>query len=190
MGGTGGNVTIANGGLATFGGVNTYTGFTTINAGGELDMSGNGSIAASKAVINNGIFDISCLCSSSGSITSLSGASTGIVNLGANTLTITNGNGTYAGAILDSGLGGGLAITGGKEVLTGASSYTGATTITGATLEVDGSISGTSRRHGEFRRHAVGHRYDRSAGGHHQWRRHLPAVGKPVRRADDRRNAC
>ena len=143
-GGTGGNVTIANGGLATFGGVNTYTGFTTINAGGELDMSGNGSIAASKAVINNGIFDISCLCSSSGSITSLSGASTGIVNLGANTLTITNGSGTYAGAILDGGLGGGFAITGGKEVLTGASSYTGATTITGATLEVDGSISGTS----------------------------------------------
>ena len=143
-GGTGGNVTIANGGLATFGGVNTYTGLTTINAGGELDMSGNGSIAASKAVINNGIFDISCLCSSSGSITSLSGASTGIVNLGANTLTITNGSGTYAGAILDGGLGGGLAITGGKEVLTGASSYTGATTITGATLEVDGSISGTS----------------------------------------------
>jgi autotransporter-associated beta strand protein len=143
-GGTGGNVTIANGGIATLGGVNTYTGLTTINAGGELDMSGNGSIAASKAVINNGIFDISCLCSSSGSITSLSGASTGIVNLGANTLTITNGSGTYAGAILDGGLGGGFAITGGKEVLTGASSYTGATTITGATLEVDGSISGTS----------------------------------------------
>ena len=143
-GGTGGNVTIANGGLATFGGVNTYTGLTTINAGGELDMSGNGSIAASKALINNGIFDISCLCSGSGSITSLSGASTGVVNLGANTLTITNGNGTYAGAILDSGLGGGLAITGGKEVLTGASSYTGATTITGATLEVDGSLNGTS----------------------------------------------
>jgi hypothetical protein len=116
-------VTIAKGGLATLGGVNTYTGLTTINAGGELDMSGNGSIAASKAVINNGIFDISCLCSSSGSITSLSGASTGIVNLGANTLTITNGNGTYAGAILDSGLGGGFAITGGKEVLTGASSH-------------------------------------------------------------------
>ena len=107
-------------------------------------MSGNGSIAASKALINNGIFDISCLCSGSGSITSLSGASTGVVNLGANTLTITNGNGTYAGAILDSGLGGGLAITGGKEVLTGASSYTGATVITGATLEVDGSLNGTS----------------------------------------------
>ncbi len=143
-GGTGGNVTIANGGLATLGGVNTYTGFTTINAGGELDMSGNGSIAASKAVINNGIFDISCLCSSSGSITSLSGGSTGVVHLGANTLTITNGSGTYAGAILDSGLGGGFAITGGKEVLTGSSSYTGATTITGATLEMDGSITGTS----------------------------------------------
>lgn len=143
-GGTGGNVTIANGGIATLGGVNTYTGFTTINAGGELDMSGFGSIAASKAVINNGIFDISCLCSNSGTITSLSGGSTGVVDLGANTLTITNGSGTYAGTIHDGGLGGGFAITGGKEVLTGASNYTGATTITGATLEVDGSITGTS----------------------------------------------
>jgi autotransporter-associated beta strand protein len=143
-GGTGGNVTIANGGLATFGGVNTYTGLTTINAGGELDMSGNGSIAASKAVINNGIFDISCLCSSSGLITSLSGASTGIVNLGPNTLIITNGNGTFAGVIQDGGAGGGLTIAGGKEILTGANTYTGATTITGGTLELDGSITGSS----------------------------------------------
>jgi uncharacterized protein with beta-barrel porin domain len=143
-GGTGGNVTIANGGLATFGGVNTYTGLTTINAGGELDMSGNGSIAASKAVINNGIFDISCLCSSSGSITSLSGASTGIVNLGPNTLIITNGNGTFAGVIQDGGAGGGLTIAGGKEILTGANTYTGATIITGGTLELDGSITGSS----------------------------------------------
>ena len=78
------------------------------------------------------------------SIASFSGASTGIVNLGTNTLTITNANGTFAGVIQDSGAGGGLAITGGKEVLTGANSYTGSTVVTGATLELDGSINGTS----------------------------------------------
>ena len=73
-----------------------------------------------------------------------SGASSGVVNLGANTLTITNANGTFAGVIQDSGAGGGLAITGGKEVLTGANTYTGSTVVTGATLELDGSINGTS----------------------------------------------
>ena len=75
---------------------------------------------------------------------SFSGASTGIVNLGANTLTITNANGTFAGVIQDGGAGGGLAITGGKEILTGANTYTGSTVVTGATLELDGSINGTS----------------------------------------------
>jgi hypothetical protein len=75
---------------------------------------------------------------------SLSGASTGVVNLGANTLTITNANGTFAGVIQDGGAGGGLAITGGREILTGTSTYTGSTTITGATLEVDGAIANTS----------------------------------------------
>ncbi len=148
-GGVGGNVTIANGGLETFGGVNTYTGFTTINAGGELDLFLNGSIAASKAVINNGIFDISGVGSGNSSIGSLSGANTGIVILGLNTLTITNANGTFAGVIQDNGAGGSggrgsLAITGGKQILTGVNTYSGTTTIAGATLEVDGAITNTS----------------------------------------------
>jgi autotransporter-associated beta strand protein len=142
-GGTGGNLTIANGGLATFAGVNTYTGLTTINSGGELDLVGNGSIAHSKAVINNGIFDISVL-SGGASIAGLSGTSTGVVNLGPNTLTFTNANGTFAGVIQDGGAGGSVAMTGGKEILTGTSTYTGATTISGGTLEVDGSIANTS----------------------------------------------
>jgi len=142
-GGTGGNLTIANGGLATFGGVNTYTGLTTINRGGELDLVGNGSVAPSKAVINNGIFDISGL-SGGASITSLSGTGTGVVNLGVNTLTFTNANGTFAGVIQDGGAGGSVALTGGKEILTGASTYTGATTVTGGTLQIDGSITPSS----------------------------------------------
>jgi autotransporter-associated beta strand protein len=147
-GGTGGNLTIAAGGNQQLSGTNTYTGVTTVNATGELDLINlfghNGSIATSRAVINNGIFDISNLSGGTTSIMSLSGAGTGIVNLGANTLTITNANGTFAGVIQDSGAGGGLAVVGGKEILTGANTYTGSTTITGATLEMDGSIGNTS----------------------------------------------
>ncbi len=140
-GGTGGNVTIALGALARFGGANTYTGLTTINAGGELDLINGGSIASSKAVINDGMFDIS-RAGGGVAINSLSGTSiVGTVNLGANTLTFTNANGTFAGDIRDGGAGGGVAITGGKEILAGVNSYTGATTVNGGTLEVDGTIA-------------------------------------------------
>ncbi|NEU96669.1 autotransporter outer membrane beta-barrel domain-containing protein, partial [Bradyrhizobium uaiense] len=141
VGGTGGNVTIALGGLAIFGGVNTYTGLTTINGGGQLDLTSGGSIASSKAVINDGVFDIS-RAGGGVSINSLSGTSIfGAVNLGANTLTFANANGTFAGIIRDGGAGGGVAITGGKEILTGFNTYTGSTTVNGGTLEVDGSIA-------------------------------------------------
>ncbi|PAY05570.1 autotransporter [Bradyrhizobium sp. UFLA03-84] len=143
-GGTGGNVSVAYGGLAIFGGLNTYTGLTTINAAGELDLINGGSIASSKALINNGTFNISG-ASGGVSINGLSGTSTGAVNLGANTLTLTNANGVFAGAIRDGGAGGGVAITGGKEVLTGFNTYTGATTVSRGTLEVDGSIASSSK---------------------------------------------
>ncbi|MCC8963468.1 autotransporter domain-containing protein, partial [Bradyrhizobium sp. Pear76] len=143
-GGAGGNVTIAFGAVATFGGVNAYTGLTTINAGGQLDLISGGSIASSKAIINNGNFDISG-AGGGVSINGLSGTSTGVVNLGANTLTFTNANGVFAGAIRDGGAGGGVAITGGKEVLSGINTYTGATTVTHGALEVDGSIAGSSK---------------------------------------------
>ena len=142
-GGTGGGVTIANGGLAAFGGVNTYTGLTTINNGGELDLVGTGSISSSKAVINNGVFDISNLAGGT-LITSLSGASTGVVNLGGNALTVTNANGAYGGVIRDGGAAGGtggsLIETGsGTLALFGANTYTGGTTLSGGTLLIGNS---------------------------------------------------
>jgi len=146
-GGTGGAVTIAPGGSQQLGGTNTYTGATTINATGELDLiangSTNGSIASSSGVINNGTFDISGIGNGvtpvSTSIMSLSGTTaSAIVFLGVNRLTITNANGTYAGTIQDGflGPGGSLAITGGTETLTGANTYTGGTTLSGGTLVV------------------------------------------------------
>lgn len=142
-GGTGGNLVIANGAVQQLYGTNIYTGTTTIASGGELDLinfgGSDGSIATSSNVIANGIFDISAL-SAATSIKSLAGAATGTVNLGANTLTITNGNGNFAGVIGDGGAGGGLTLTGGTQTLSGANTYTGATTINGGKLVVDGSI--------------------------------------------------
>ncbi|MET3907476.1 autotransporter-associated beta strand protein [Bradyrhizobium sp. S3.3.6] len=143
-GGTGGNLVIANGATQQLYGTNTYTGTTTIASGGELDLinfGGNGSIATSSNVIANGFFDITGL-SGGTSIKSLSGS--GNVNLGANTLTITNGNGTFAGVIGDGGAGGGLTMAGGTETLSGANTYTGATIVNGGKLEVDGSIVSAS----------------------------------------------
>ncbi|KWV43977.1 autotransporter [Bradyrhizobium macuxiense] len=146
-GGAGGSLVIANGAVQQLGGINTYTGTTTIAAGGELDLinSGtvNGSIATSSGVISNGIFDVSGLTSGT-SIKSLSGASTGSVNLGADTLTITNANGNYAGVIADGGLGGSLVLTNGMQVLSGTNTYTGTTTVNGGTLVVDGSTATSS----------------------------------------------
>lgn len=140
-GGTGGNLALANGAVQQLYGTNTYTGTTTIASGGELDLinfgGSDGSIATSSSVIANGIFDIASL-SAGTSIKSLSGS--GAVNLGANTLTITNGNGTFAGVIDDAGAGGGLTLTGGTQTLTGINTYTGATAVNGGTLVVDGSI--------------------------------------------------
>lgn len=140
-GGTGGSVVIANAATQSLFGTNTYTGTTTIAAGGELDLissgGSDGSIATSSSVVANGIFDISGL-SAGTSIKSLAGS--GNVNLGANTLTITNGNATFAGIIGDGGAGGGLTMAGGTETLSGANTYTGATTVNGGRLVVDGSI--------------------------------------------------
>lgn len=141
-GGTGGGVSLTNFTIQGLSGTNTYTGATTIGASSQLYLTffagSNGSIATSSGVNNNGIFDISALTNGGTSIKSLSGASTGVVNLGVNTLTITNGNGTFSGAIGGSG---GLTLSAGTEVLAGINSYIGNTTVSGGTLVVDGSIA-------------------------------------------------
>jgi autotransporter-associated beta strand protein len=130
-----GNV-IQTGGTVTFKTPQTYTGLTTITAG-TLVLSGNGGIASSSSLSVGGTFDISA--TNGASITSLAGA--GTVTLGAATLTITGGNGTFSGVIAGSG---GLTVTGGTQILTGANSYTGATTIAGGTLQLgNGTTTGS-----------------------------------------------
>jgi len=123
-------------------GTNTYTGTTTIDAG-TLALTGTGSIAASNEIFlsNTGAtFDISGTTAGA-SIVTLNGISGSNVNLGAQTLTITNGDvtKTYYGSIGGSG---GLTVTGGFALLGGTNTYTGVTTIaTGGDLALNGTAS-------------------------------------------------
>lgn len=111
-------------GTETLTGANTYTGLTTIK-GGTLALSGSGNIADSYSVTINsgGTLDISAT-NGGASVTELAGI--GNVNLGAQTLTITNAGSQFYGSINGSG---NLTVDAGNLLLYGANTYTGSTTI-------------------------------------------------------------
>ncbi len=133
--GSNGSLTIE-GGTETLTGANTYTGATTIASGATLALGGAGSVASSSDILANGILDLSAATTGQ-SITTLSGASTGEVLIGNQTLTLSNASTTFSGSI--AGTGGGLYIAAGRQTLAGSSSYTGSTTIaSGATLALAG----------------------------------------------------
>jgi autotransporter-associated beta strand protein len=121
IGGTGGLTVSA--GAEALSGVNTYTGPTKISLGASLYLAGGGAIATSSGVADNGTLDISSTTAGA-SIQTLSGS--GQVNLGAETLTITNGSTTFAGVIKGTG---GLTVSGGSETLSGVNTYTGLTAV-------------------------------------------------------------
>jgi autotransporter-associated beta strand protein len=100
-----------------------YTGVTAIGRNGSLSLAGSAGIALSSGLVDNGVFDIAAT-SAGASVQSLSGS--GILQLGGQTLTLTNARDTFAGVI--SGVGG-LALSSGNETLSGTNTYTGATTI-------------------------------------------------------------
>ncbi|WOH74030.1 autotransporter outer membrane beta-barrel domain-containing protein [Bradyrhizobium sp. NDS-1] len=136
-----GALTKTGGSMLTLTGANTYSGQTWIQTG-TLALSGSGAIASSSRVVADGTFDISAATPANASIQSLAGS--GTVNLGAKTLTLTNANDTFAGAITGTG---GLTVSAGIETLTGISNYTGVTNVTGTgTLQLlnGGQITGTS----------------------------------------------
>jgi len=58
-GGVAGDVVVAGGGTLNLTAANTYTGLTAIGTGSTLALTGNGSIAQSRAVTNNGTFNVS-----------------------------------------------------------------------------------------------------------------------------------
>ncbi|OYY71813.1 autotransporter-associated beta strand repeat-containing protein [Sphingomonas sp. 28-63-12] len=129
-------------GSQTLTGVNTYTGWTSVNTGSTLFLSGNGSIAASQAI---GLFGTLNISGHTGGVTvqnvndqSFTPAS---IILGANTLT-TNSL-TLSGTA--SGTGGLTFANGFSSTLFGANTYTGTTTIgTSAALFLNGTGSITS----------------------------------------------
>ena len=152
---------VLSGGTLTLSGNNTYSGATTVT-GGTLALAvgfpgngviTNGSIAKSSVVNLTGAgaaFDISqtqpfLTGANAVFITNLNGVTGSQVNLGSQTLTITNGSGTYAGAIQDGGIAGGsfgsVTLAGGTLTLSGNNTYTGSTTISGGTLTLSGANS-------------------------------------------------
>ncbi|WDZ80494.1 autotransporter domain-containing protein (plasmid) [Ensifer adhaerens] len=125
-------------GTLTLDGMNTYTGATTVAAGGTLALSGQGRISASSGLTANGIFDVSAAVAPA--VKSLTGS--GQVVLGSQYLMINNASGTFSGAITGTG---GISVMAGTQVLTGANTFTGqAGTNTGATLQIgDGGLGGS-----------------------------------------------
>jgi autotransporter-associated beta strand protein len=129
-----GDVVVTGGGTLALTAPNTYTGPTTITSS-TLALQGDGSIANSIGLTNNGTFDISA--TNGASIVSLSG--NGNTNLGAKQLTLTNASGTYSGVLSGTGS---FALNAGTETLSGVNTYTGGTSIQqGALLALSGNGS-------------------------------------------------
>ncbi|CDZ50563.1 autotransporter outer membrane beta-barrel domain-containing protein [Neorhizobium galegae] len=132
--GVGGLTVTGGGGIFNLQANSIYSGETQIDFGSSLALTGAGAVANSSRVVADGTFNVSA--ATAPAIRSLAGS--GTVVLGAQTLTITNGNDTFAGVIGGTG---GLTVTGGSQTLSGVNTYTGATTVSGGRLAVNGSIT-------------------------------------------------
>jgi outer membrane autotransporter protein len=124
--GSSGNLAKTGDGTLTLAATNGYTGKTTVS-GGTLALTGTGSIANSSELVADGTFDISAT-SGGTALKNLSGH--GAVNLGSQSLMITNGNGSFDGSITGTGS---FILAGGNFALNGNNSQR-ITGITGGRL--------------------------------------------------------
>ncbi len=131
--GSGGSLQYVGTGIFTLSGNNSYTGTTTINAGGTLRAGSPTGFAPASAFSVGGTLDLGGF---SNTIGSLSGTGT-VTNSGgsAQILSITNG-GSYSGIIQNGTSTTGINLTGGTLVLSGTSNtYSGPTSVANSTLQ-------------------------------------------------------
>lgn len=140
-------------GTTTLGNANTYNGPTYIRDGATLNANVTGALPTGTltnlVIDDTGSGSSTLALGASQAVSSLAGAASSSVNLGANSLTIGNsgtGTTTFAGTI--SGTGGSLVKNGtSTEILSGANSYSGGTTVSAGVLKLNnggiGSATGT-----------------------------------------------
>jgi autotransporter-associated beta strand protein len=122
------------------GNAGTINGNVTLS-GGILDFLGIGASVSGTVNLATAAARFDSGDARGVTIGSLAGVAGTTVDIGPETLTITNASSAFAGTISGSG---GLTLTGGREILTGTNDYSGATIVSGGTLEVDGALTGTS----------------------------------------------
>lgn len=128
-----GNLDKIEGGTLLLAGSNTHSGETRVK-GGVLALTGTGSVASSSRVVADALFDVSA-ATAPVFIRSLAGS--GVVQLGANPLTLTAAGDTFAGQLAGSGL---FSVAAGVETLSGDSSaFAGSSTVAGQ-LWVEGVL--------------------------------------------------
>lgn len=147
----GGNLTGSNSlakdgiGTLTLAGSNSATSFVALDYG-TLALANTNALANANLYIYgttaNKKTTFAMVGNNNYNIGELSGSSTGVLDIGANTVTLggSGRSGSFAGQI--TGTGGNLVKAGvGTVTLTGTNDYTGQTTVTGGKLVVDGALS-------------------------------------------------
>jgi autotransporter-associated beta strand protein len=122
-------------GTTTLSGANTYSGAVTISPSSTVALSGTSNLGSSSVLAVNGTFNIGSTTAGT-SIGTISGS--GSIGLGSRTLTITNSNSTFNGAISGTG---GIAVAGTTLTLGGVNTFTGGAQLTSGQLSINGSGS-------------------------------------------------